>query len=292
MAIIHETADEILVAPAQPCGTAVLTIAGASGRLDADRAKLLATHGALAMSIRWFGGAGQQPAPWHVPLETFFDALTRISSECDRLVIMGTSLGAEAALLTASHSPTVDAAIAFAPSAVVWGRSVDMGEGQVASRSHWTLHGAEVPYVPLLDGWRAAANPPEYLDWHESSLRAAGVRHEPAVIPVERIPEVVVVAGGNDLVWPAALSAAAIAQRRAACGMDTTVVTLAAAGHRTVLPGEGPARGGSQMAVGGSLAADGALGALAWPHIASTLNLNPSSWGHSHHLGQTPLQGV
>lgn len=80
--------EEILIEPKNPCGTAVLTIAGSNGRIDTDRARALASHGALSMSMRWFGETRQQPGPWHVPIETFLAAL-------DRLAIMGISFGAD-----------------------------------------------------------------------------------------------------------------------------------------------------------------------------------------------------
>lgn len=44
--------------PESPSGTAVLVLAGSSGRIDSPRAELLASHGAVAESIRWFGGPG------------------------------------------------------------------------------------------------------------------------------------------------------------------------------------------------------------------------------------------
>jgi hypothetical protein len=42
--------------PERPSGTAALVVAGSSGRVDSARAELLARHGAVAESIRWFGG--------------------------------------------------------------------------------------------------------------------------------------------------------------------------------------------------------------------------------------------
>lgn len=53
--------------PDEHCGTGVLVLAGSSARVERDRAALLARHGAVSLSIRWFGGAGQRPAPHEVP---------------------------------------------------------------------------------------------------------------------------------------------------------------------------------------------------------------------------------
>src|SRR5699024_2680580 len=76
-----------LARPADPSGTGVLVLAGSSGRVDQQRAKLLASHGALAASMQWFGGPGMQPGSWDVPIESFMDALDELAPEVDRLAI-------------------------------------------------------------------------------------------------------------------------------------------------------------------------------------------------------------
>lgn len=245
----------------------MLTLAGSSGRIDTERARLLARHGALAMSLRWFGGEGQQPGPWHVPLETFIDALDLLAPECDRLVVMGTSFGAEAALLTAAHYSGVDAAIGFSPSSVVWGHT--------NRKSHWTLGGMELPFVPLNEEWKPIDHPPAVVGWYRRGLESATGSHSIAAIPVELIPEVVLVAGGDDQVWPSTDFAAAIAERRSEYGLSTTVITSPGAGHRTVLPDETAVTGGMLMARGGSVEADKELGDEAWPFLAACLRLQP-----------------
>jgi hypothetical protein len=58
--------------------------------------------------------------------------------------------------------------------------------------------------------------------------------------------------------------------RRRAAGLDTHLVTHPRAGHRVVLPGEGP-RAASHLVHGGSAGADAALGALVWPHLERLL---------------------
>ena len=77
------------VRPTLPCGTGVVLLAGSSGRVDVSRAALLAGHGASVLAIRWFGGPGQQPGPYDVPLETIVDALDLLAPECDRLALAG-----------------------------------------------------------------------------------------------------------------------------------------------------------------------------------------------------------
>ena len=93
-----------------------------------------------------------------------------------------------------------------------------------------------------------------------------------ATIPVERFfGDVLLVAGGDDRVWPSVDFARRIEARRAAYDLPTTLVTHPEAGHRVVLPGETVATGGASMARGGTEAADRALGLLAWPEIRRVL---------------------
>lgn len=81
------------------------------------------------------------------------------------------------------------------------------------------------------------------------------------------------VAGGDDHLWPSLDAARAIERRREAYDLPTTVVTHPDAGHRTVLPGETVATGGAVMDRGGTERADRALGALAWPEVLRVLDL-------------------
>ena len=109
--------NEFVAEPDQPCGTGVLVLSGSSGGSEV-RARSAAAHGATAVALRWFGGIGQKPGPWEVPLETFTDGLSRLTPRVDRLALVGTSFGAEAALLTAVLDGWVTAVVAVAPSPV------------------------------------------------------------------------------------------------------------------------------------------------------------------------------
>ena len=223
------------------------------------------------LAIRWFGGPGQQPGPHDVPLEQVVDALDLLVPEGDRLALAGMSFGAEAALLVASLDDRVTATVAFAPSAYVWA-----GYGEGRWTSHWTRAGAPLSFVPFLDGWTPTGDPPAYRGLYQESLAAVGpdVIRE-ATIPVERIGgRVVLVAGGDDQVWPAADFADAIATRRQQHGLATEIVSNPQAGHRTVLPGEAVVEGGQRMLRGGTVEADRSLGELAWPVICEALQLN------------------
>ena len=262
----------MLVRPRTDRGTAVLVLAGSSGALETERCRVLAAHGATALTIRWFGGPGQQPDTFEVPVETFTAALDRLAPLGDRLAIVGSSFGAEAALLTASLDPRVDAVVALAPTSVVWAGIDELGR----QTSHWTRGGRAVSFAPFDDSWAADTDPPSYRRLYEQSLRRHAEEAAAAAIAVEQIAgDVVLVAGEDDQVWPAADFARAIASRRSSYGRETVVVTHPDAGHRVVLPGEVPPERGRAMARGGSPEADAALGHLAWPHVVRSLRLAP-----------------
>lgn len=260
--------DGLFVIPEKHCGTGVLTLGGSSGRIDDNRARLLAEQGAVAMSIRWFGGPGQPSGPRLIPLETFAGALDRLARECDRLVVAGTSFGAEAALLVAAYDERVDGCIGFAPSPVAWS-FIDPNGAQV---SHWSCGGHPVPAVPFDTTWQPDTDPPAYVDMYRRSMRVADSGTVArATIPVERIGELLLVAGGDDQVWPSVDFAQRIIARRRDHGLKTTSRTLPGAGHRTLLPGEEPVVGGNSMRRGGTDEANRQLGLLAWPEIRRIL---------------------
>lgn len=256
--------------PADPCGTGVLVLGGSSGRIQDSRARLLAANGAVADSIQWFGGAHQSPGPWEVPLELFRSRVQDLQRDCDRVALMGTSFG-EAALVTASHTPAVHTVVAFAPSDVVWAGVRPDG----TQTSHWTLTGQPLPFVAFDEQWEPDTDPPAFRDLYDLSWRKAADVAQ-ATIAVESIPQVVLVSGGDDQVWPAAQQAERIVERRRSAGRHTIQVHHPEAGHHAILPGEEPPAGGQRMVRGGSPRADSELGARAWPHIVQVLRLNHS----------------
>lgn len=255
-------------APAAHRGTGALVLAGSSGRVEDQRARLLAEHGVLAESMQWFGGPDQHDGPWEIPLESFAERVAGLAESCDRVVLVGVSFGAEAALATASLTDAPVAAVAaFAPSDVTWGGFTSSGR----PTSHWTLAGRPLPYVPFDRHWTADTDPPAYAGLYRASRVAFAGAVEAATLPVERIPEVLLVAGDDDQVWPSAEHAEEIVLRRAAHGLATTLVADRAAGHRTVLPGEDVVAAGQRMARGGTEEADRRLGAAAWDALLGLL---------------------
>src|SRR5262249_38271399 len=115
----RELADpwEGVLASPVPGGTAgLLILAGSSGRVERERARIFAQQGITALAIRWFGGAGQPPGICEVPLETFTAGVDLLQNAgARRIGVLGISKGAEAALLTAIRDPRVDVVVALSP---------------------------------------------------------------------------------------------------------------------------------------------------------------------------------
>ncbi|MGW9627951.1 alpha/beta fold hydrolase [Microbacterium sp. NPDC055521] len=253
--------------PAESNGTGVLLLAGSSGRLESGRAMLLATHGARVRAVRWFGGEDQRPTPHEVPIELFIEQIGVLRRDCDRVIAFGTSFGAEAALVTATLC-SVDAVIAVAPTSIVWA-----GAHDGAWSSHWTLAGDPLPYTSFDHDWAPDADPPAFRSLYSSSMQRFPKKAAAARIPVEKITgDVLLVAGGDDQVWPSACFAQQIISAREKAGLRSTLVSHPDAGHRLLLPGEQPATGGMRMARGGTPKADAELGERAWPQILRVLD--------------------
>ena len=266
-----------LVRPQQSTGLGVLILTGSSGRVDLDRARLFGEHGAVALAQRWWGGEGQAPGINLIPLEVFLKGVDLLKAEgCDRIAILGTSRGAEAALLTAVRDPRIDIAIAISPSHVVW---QDFGPGLDGvywpPRSAFTWEKRALPcviYDPRV--WPAVGGPQIYRPTHEKSLQTFAADVSAASIPVEEArAEIILVAGAGDLLWPSEISARELAARLKRHGKRATIIEHPYAGHSLVFPGEPRPPEPAARAWGGNLQADSELGAAAWEEIARRLGL-------------------
>ncbi len=266
--------DGVWVRPdGEDTGTGVLVLSGSSGRVESERAHVLASAGATALTYRWFGSFGQPDGIWEFPLESFDWAVDRLAAQCDRVVLFGVSKSAEAFLLYAVHDPRIDAVIAASPSNVAWANVSAGPDGSLRPQhSSWSRGGEPVPFVPYDDDVAVTGDPPAFEPVYRASLRTFADRVAAATIPVERFfGDVLLVAGGDDRVWPSLDFARAVQARRTAYDLPVTMVAHPDAGHRLLLPGESPATGGARMARGGTEAADRELGRLAWPEICRVL---------------------
>ncbi len=290
MALIGKLQGELLT-PSQPTEWGILVLGGSSGRVDVQRASLFASFGVTALALRWFGGMDQTPGICEIPLETFIHGIDELQRQgCKRIAIIGTSKGAEAALLTAALDKRVQAVFAISPSSVVWG-NIGPGLDGVSwpERSSWSWKGRPLPFVPADPSWQKEYHQGliAYRGHFENCLQKFASSVPAATIPVEDIQaDISVIAGGSDALWPSDVFAREIVERRRERGMDAELVFDPDAGHRVLLPGESTPRS-SLHAHGGSDEADARLGLLAWAAIDRTLNLpnseDKSAYVTHHH---------
>ncbi|MGO7079060.1 acyl-CoA thioester hydrolase/BAAT C-terminal domain-containing protein [Rhizobium johnstonii] len=256
-------------------GTGVIVLSGSSGRVDVDRAALFAKAGANTLALRWFGAAGQPPGICEVPLETFFCATDYlISRGCQRIIFVGTSKGAEAALLAAAYDERVSAVIAISPTSVVWG-NIGPGKDGVAwpERSSWSLKGRPLDFVPAVSAWEHGNRDGliSYRPLFEQSLNANPTAVQRAIIPIEKtVANIILVAGGDDALWPSDVFAEQLSRRREEYGMPVSLIVDSYAGHRILLPGENTPRS-TLHAHGGTDEADARLGQAAWREVMTLL---------------------
>lgn len=155
--------------------------------------------------------------------------------DATRIGVMGTSKGAEFALLAGTKMPWIRAIVAVVPSDVVW---EGWGPGVVpGTRSGFAWQGEPFPFVPYKDfdkelaGFQTGAE--VKIRRPQDAGRAANPGRVPAArIPVERIAAPLLVIGGHDdQVWDSGGMAEAIVAARSAAGRVTEAVIEREAGH-------------------------------------------------------------
>ena len=268
--------EAVLWEPEDGSEVGVVVLCGSSAQIPSERARILAEQGFSALAIRWFGGPGQPPGICEVPLETFTAAVDLLHDRgARRIGIVGTSKGAEAALLTAIRDPRVDAVVGISPTALVWG---NVGPGRDGARtpyrSSWTWRGEPLPFMPYDDSWwdKAPATPRAVRGLYDRSEDTFIGHTTPAGIPVEKArAELLLVAGGDDRMWSSMKYALRMAERRRVAGRTIRVISRGDAGHRVLFPGESANPASAEFDYGGTEMADRLLGQQAWPVVLSTL---------------------
>ncbi|MBS0220109.1 MAG: acyl-CoA thioesterase [Proteobacteria bacterium] len=260
-----------MLVPDRPSGLGAVVLGGSSGRVDMARARLLAEAGAVVLALRWFGGEGQVPGICEVPLEDFTPATDRlVQAGCRKIMYLGTSKGAEAASLLGIYDDRIDIVVAISPTSVVWANSGPGRDGMGwPLRSSWTLNGQPLPFVPydVSHPFETRDGLNVYLAYHEHSLEKFAGAIPDALIRVEQARATyVLVAGGDDMLWPSDRFAAALAERLDEAGKEHFLLTNRQAGHRVLFPGELATRS-AVNAHGGSDEADRQLGQDAWDVI-------------------------
>ncbi len=213
-------------------------------------------------------------------VERAIDGLSeRVALTGSRIGLVGSSRGAELALLAASGCSRVGAVVAFAGSGVVWPGIGSDG----AMRCAWTRNGHCLPYATPVDARDAAPQDGEPIALRGGFVRALddGGSVAAASIPIERIAgPVFLISGGDDQMWPSdvfgelAMRRLASAHRPFADRHDSHP----GAGHTVARPPALPTpttivhpRNGTRYAIGGTKAANARAAAAAWPQAVAFL---------------------
>jgi len=189
----------------------VIILDGPEGGLNETQAATLAAHGYATLALAY---AGVETLPRQlnkIPLEYFETALNWLQSQSmvakGKIGILGTSKGAELALLLGTMFPSIKAVVAYSPSSVLW-QSPDPSSKIAASS--WTYRGKQLPYVPLQNSlinslWSK-------IPYKESLNNKEAVKK--AAIPAEKINgPVLLISGRSDQIWPSSEMAESIMKR-------------------------------------------------------------------------------
>lgn len=211
---------------------AILLLGGSEGGLamgNSQAARALQSAGFAVLQLAYFRAPGQSPSLELVQLELFDQAIAWMARQPGvdrrRIGVVGTSKGAEAALLVASRNSAVRAVVAGVPSSVAWPGVVWEGTWGTMPKPSWSANGKPVPVVP-------------YGEFQGSirSLYDNGLltrdQHQDAIIPVERSKAaILLVCGEQDSLWPSCPMANQVAARAEQAGPKVKVLAFDDAGH-------------------------------------------------------------
>jgi hypothetical protein len=265
----------------------VLVIGGSDGGPGAPGvAMLLASHGFAAVSLSYFGVAGLPPTLENIPMEYFQKALQWMRSQSSidprSIAIYSESRGTEAALFTAANDQGVSAVVARSPSFTLWS---GVTAAHLPGKAAWNLRGQALPYVPN------TLYPDFIVTYLWDKMTGISVRQTPlfledlahfkdpegVAIPVEQIHgSVMLLAGGDDQIWPSANMAERIMARLRLHGhaFQDQSLNFSEVGHSIpyfYLPTRGNWQD-SAFAVGGTPAGMAKAQAEAWPGILKFLS--------------------
>ncbi len=191
----------------------IIMLGGSNGGMKQvdDPAKIVASHGYGVLALAYFAADSLPQQLERIPVEYFFNSIQWAKEkhfiDTNRIVILGISKGAEAALLVASMRRDIKGAIAFVPSNVRW-QGIPNGPSFV-SKSSWTFNGKDLPFLKCSIGfsffWKfiSKAKQIELREIFKPILTAEKSEIEPALIEVEKINgPILLIAGKDDKVWP------------------------------------------------------------------------------------------
>lgn len=199
----------------------VVVLAGSGGGLPTAQAALLASHGHPALAQGIFGYKDLPSTLRAIPLESFQAAAKWLERRtgADRVAVMGTSRGSEAAGLAASYFPRDFAgAVVLVPSHLINGA---FGPGVTQVEAAWTYEGKPLPADRGETDSNNAADaahsnePPGFVGtpyylhtWSDPSISSM------FGIPFERMQgPVLAIGAGADEMWPSFIGAEQIRRR-------------------------------------------------------------------------------
>ncbi len=121
----------------------VITFGGSEGSMNEYMANYLSSDGYEVVAVYYFGQKDQPEYLERVPLEIYEEIYSYIKSNCknsDIITILGTSRGAELALLLSTYYDTIDNVVLIAPLSYVRIAS------NFGATSSWTYNGKDVEY--------------------------------------------------------------------------------------------------------------------------------------------------
>lgn len=190
----------------------VLVLGGSEGGKPTRQATGFAKAGYPVLSLAYFKAPQTPDYLDMIPLE-YFDKPIEWLAKTERvqgrgIVVVGSSKGAELALLLASRHSQITGVIATSPSSVVF-----QGIPQVfwPPRSSWSYEGKGIPFVPY--DASQGVDPTHLLPLYRLSLAQTEAVAK-ATIEVEKINgPILLLTGSDDAMWPASEMAEAITER-------------------------------------------------------------------------------
>lgn len=255
---------------------AILLLGGSEGALSrsgAMQAQALQQQGFSVLQLSYFRGPGQATSLELVPLELFDRALAWMARQPNvdktRLALVGTSKGAEAALLVASRNPAIKAVIAALPSSVAWPGINWNGDWSTTPKASWAVAGKPMPVVPY-GAFDPAVGVASVYQQGLTSLDA----HADALIPIERSrAALLMICGEQDMLWPSCPMARQVEARARQAGRPVTLLAYPAAGHHAFgLPVDRRSPAFAQLAgLGGTAEGNFLARSQSWPRAIQFL---------------------
>ncbi|MFC7074680.1 acyl-CoA thioester hydrolase/BAAT C-terminal domain-containing protein [Halovenus rubra] len=224
---------------------AVVVLHGSGGEPAQTTARLLASHGFVALALHYFDWRGRhEMLPQElveVPLE-FVEAasdwlLNDSRVEGSAVGLWGTSKGGEYALLSGARLDSVGPVVSVNGSGVVW---QGFSQGQVVESPSWVADGNSLSYVSYTDDptvWDSS--PPMEMEpaYTASYNEAIADEIDRATISVEAIDgPVLLVSGGMDSMWDSPKLQGIAADRLERHGCNYEHIIYEQAGHGITFP--------------------------------------------------------